>query len=90
MLLDLGLPDMDGIAIIEKVRGWSGMPIIVISARRKTGTRSTPWMPGADDYLTKPFSVDELLARLRACAARGETGQRTLRKRLEAVTTMVS
>jgi two-component system KDP operon response regulator KdpE len=65
MLLDLGLPDMDGIAIIEKVRGWSGMPIIVISARSEDRDKIDALDAGADDYLTKPFSVDELLARLR-------------------------
>ena len=62
MLLDLGLPDMDGIAIIEKVRGWSGMPIIVISARSEDRDKIDALDAGADDYLTKPFSVDELLA----------------------------
>ena len=65
MLLDLGLPDMDGIAIIEKVRGWSGMPIIVISARSEDRDKIDALDAGADDYLTKPFSVDELLARVR-------------------------
>ena len=72
MLLDLGLPDMDGIAIIEKVRGWSGMPIIVISARSEDRDKIDALDAGADDYLTKPFSVDELLARLRE----GGVGQR--------------
>ena len=74
-MLDLGLPDMDGIAIIEKVRGWSGMPIIVISARSEDRDKIDALDAGADDYLTKPFSVDELLARLRVlrCAARGGT-----------------
>lgn len=70
MLLDLGLPDMDGIAIIEKVRGWSGMPIIVISARSEDRDKIDALDAGADDYLTKPFSVDELLARLRATQRR--------------------
>ena len=70
MLLDLGLPDMDGIAIIEKVRGWSGMPIIVISARSDDRDKIDALDAGADDYLTKPFSVDELLARLRVALRR--------------------
>lgn len=70
MLLDLGLPDMDGIAIIEKVRGWSGMPIIVISARSEDTDKIEALDNGADDYLTKPFSVDELLARLRVTQRR--------------------
>ena len=70
MLLDLGLPDMDGIAIIEKVRGWSGMPIIVISARSEDTDKIDALDAGADDYLTKPFSVEELLARLRVTQRR--------------------
>lgn len=70
IVLDLGLPDMDGIAIIEKVRGWSGMPIIVISARSEDRDKIDALDAGADDYLTKPFSVDELLARLRVALRR--------------------
>ena len=70
MLLDLGLPDMDGIAIIEKVRGWSGMPIIVISARNEDKDKIEALDAGADDYVTRPFSVEELLARLRATTRR--------------------
>ena len=70
VILDLGLPDMDGIAIIEKVRGWSGMPIIVISARSEDRDKIDALDAGADDYLTKPFSVDELLARLRVALRR--------------------
>ena len=70
MLLDLGLPDMDGIAIIEKVRGWSGMPIIVISARSEDQDKVDALDAGADDYITKPFSIDELLARLRVALRR--------------------
>ena len=64
MLLDLGLPDMDGIAIIEKVRGWSGMPIIVISARSEDRDKIDALDAGADDYLTKPFELEELWARI--------------------------
>ncbi len=70
MLLDLGLPDMDGIDIIHKVRTWSAMPIIVISARSEDGDKVEALDAGADDYLTKPFSVDELLARLRVALRR--------------------
>ena len=66
MLLDLGLPDMDGVEIITKVRSWSGLPIIVISARAEESDKISALDAGADDYLTKPFSVEELLARLRA------------------------
>ena len=65
MLLDLGLPDMDGVDIIKKVRTWSNMPIIVISARSEDRDKIDALDAGADDYLTKPFSVEELLARLR-------------------------
>ena len=70
MLLDLGLPDMDGVEIIKKVRGWSNMPIIVISARSEDRDKIDALDAGADDYLTKPFSVDELLARLRVTIRR--------------------
>ncbi len=65
MLLDLGLPDMDGVEVIKKVRTWSKMPIIVISARSEETDKIEALDAGADDYLTKPFSVEELLARLR-------------------------
>ena len=65
ILLDLGLPDMDGMAIIQKIRTWSKTPIIVISARSEDTDKIDALDAGADDYLTKPFSVEELLARLR-------------------------
>ncbi|MDY3619403.1 response regulator transcription factor [Agathobaculum sp.] len=65
VLLDLGLPDMDGVDVIRKIRSWSGMPIIVISARSEDTDKIEALDAGADDYLTKPFSVEELLARLR-------------------------
>ncbi|MCH1981614.1 response regulator transcription factor [Ruminococcus sp. OA3] len=65
VLLDLGLPDMDGVEIIKKIRSWSNMPIIVISARSEDMDKIYALDAGADDYLTKPFSVEELLARLR-------------------------
>lgn len=70
MLLDLGLPDMDGVEIIRKVRTWSQMPIIVISARAEDTDKIAALDAGADDYLTKPFSVEELLARLRVTQRR--------------------
>ena len=70
MLLDLGLPDMDGIELIKKVRSWSNLPIIVISARSEDCDKIEALDAGADDYLTKPFSVDELLARLRVTLRR--------------------
>ena len=70
ILLDLGLPDMEGIDVIRRVRGWSNVPIIVISARSEDADKITALDAGADDYLTKPFSVDELMARLRATQRR--------------------
>ena len=70
MLLDLGLPDMDGVEVIRKVRSWSNLPIIVISARSEDSDKVAALDAGADDYLTKPFSVDELLARLRVALRR--------------------
>lgn len=70
VLLDLGLPDMDGIEIIRKIRSWSAMPIIVLSARSEDTDKIDALDAGADDYLTKPFSVEELLARLRVTQRR--------------------
>lgn len=70
ILLDLGLPDMDGVEIIKKIRTWSNMPIIVVSARSEDKDKIDALDAGADDYLTKPFSVDELLARLRVALRR--------------------
>lgn len=70
ILLDLGLPDMDGVDIIRAVRQWSMLPIIVLSARTEDDDKVTALDAGADDYLTKPFSVEELLARLRAALRR--------------------
>ena len=79
MLLDLGLPDMDGVEIIRKVRSWSGMPIIVISARSEDTDKVEALDAGADDYLTKPFSVDEMLARLRVALRRINTDQQVVK-----------
>lgn len=70
MILDLGLPDMDGMEIIKKTRIWSNLPIIVVSARSDDSDKIAALDAGADDYLTKPFSVDELLARLRVALRR--------------------
>lgn len=70
VLLDLGLPDMDGVEIIKKIRTWSNLPIIVISARSEDSDKIGALDNGADDYLTKPFSVEELLARLRVTSRR--------------------
>ena len=70
VLLDLGLPDIDGIEVIKKIRTWSEMPIIVISARSEDNDKIEALDAGADDYLTKPFSVQELLARIRVTTRR--------------------
>ena len=70
ILLDLGLPDIDGVEVIRRIRGWSNVPIIVISARSEDNDKIDALDAGADDYLTKPFSVQELLARLRVTQRR--------------------
>ncbi len=70
VLLDLGLPDIDGVEVIKKIRTWLNMPIIVISARSEDSDKIEALDYGADDYLTKPFSVEELLARLRVTQRR--------------------
>ncbi len=70
VLLDLGLPDIDGVEIIKRIRLWSNMPIIVLSARSEDTDKIAALDAGADDYLTKPFSVEELLARLRVTQRR--------------------
>lgn len=80
MILDLGLPDMDGVDIIKKVRTWSNMPIIVVSARSEDKDKIDALDAGADDYLTKPFSVDELLARLRVSLRRVRYDSEKLQK----------
>lgn len=69
-LVDLGLPDTDGVEVIRRIRSWSNMPIIVISARSEAEDKVEALDAGADDYLTKPFLVEELLARLRATQRR--------------------
>lgn len=70
VILDLGLPDMDGVDIIKKIRTWTNTPIIVVSARSEDQDKVEALDAGADDYLTKPFSVEELLARLRVALRR--------------------
>ena len=70
VLLDLGLPDLDGVEVIRTIRSWSNMPILVISARSEDADKIQALDAGADDYLTKPFSVEELLARLRVTERR--------------------
>lgn len=70
VLLDLGMPHLNGVQVIEALRGWSSAPIIVVSGRTGSGDKVEALDAGADDYVTKPFQVDELLARLRALSRR--------------------
>lgn len=70
MILDLGLPDMDGLDVIRQLRGWSGMSVIIVSARGHEREKVEALDAGADDYLTKPFGVSELLARIRVALRR--------------------
>ena len=64
IILDLGLPDIDGVEVIEHIRTWSDVPIIIVSARSEERDKITALDKGADDYLTKPFNMDELIARI--------------------------
>lgn len=70
VILDLGLPDLDGVEVIQGLRGWTDVPIIVLSGRSGSTDKVTALDAGADDYVTKPFGMDELLARLRAASRR--------------------
>ncbi|PQZ95060.1 DNA-binding response regulator [Arthrobacter sp. MYb227] len=70
LLLDLGMPKLDGIEVISAVRGWSSMPILVLSGRSDATDKVAALDAGADDYVTKPFSTEELLARIRALSRR--------------------
>ena len=70
VLLDLGLPDIDGVTVIKKIREWSNIPIIVVSARGEDSDKISALDNGADDYLTKPFSIEELMARIRVAQRR--------------------
>ncbi|MEV7739192.1 response regulator [Streptomyces sp. NPDC088921] len=72
VLLDLGLPDMDGVDVIKGLRAWTRVPILVLSARQASEEKVAALDAGADDYVTKPFSMNELLARLRAAVRRTE------------------
>ncbi|MFD7081599.1 response regulator [Streptomyces sp. NPDC002181] len=87
IVLDLGLPDMDGIEVIKSVRGWSRVPILVLSARHTSEDKIRALDAGADDYVTKPFSMDELLARLRAAARRREPATASRADKVAVVTT---
>jgi two-component system KDP operon response regulator KdpE len=74
VVLDLGLPDRDGTAVIESLRGWTQVPIIILSGRANSGDKVAALDLGADDYVTKPFVIEELLARLRAVQRRSPDG----------------
>jgi two-component system KDP operon response regulator KdpE len=76
VIIDLSLPDMDGIEVIRELRGWSAMPVIVLSARSREEDKVAALDAGADDYLTKPFGLPELSARIRAHLRRQTSGDR--------------
>jgi len=75
VILDLGLPDLDGVEVIQGLRGWTKAPIIVLSGRADSTDKVEALDAGADDYITKPFGVEELLARMRAAARRVGAGE---------------
>jgi two-component system KDP operon response regulator KdpE len=79
VVLDLGLPDVDGIDVVRGLRGWTQVPIIILSGRSQSAAKVAALDAGADDYVTKPFNVDELLARLRAVTRRAPTANEDLR-----------
>ncbi|HRW18065.1 MAG TPA: response regulator [Dermatophilaceae bacterium] len=74
VVLDLGLPDLDGVEVVHGLRGWSRVPIVVLSGRTDSADKVAALDAGADDYVTKPFEVEELCARLRAVVRRTEPG----------------
>jgi two-component system KDP operon response regulator KdpE len=82
VILDLGLPDLDGVEVIQGLRGWTKAPIIVLSGRADSTDKVEALDAGADDYITKPFGVEELLARMRAAVRRTGTGEDQPRIRL--------
>jgi len=86
VLLDLGLPDRDGIHVIEALRRWTDVPIIVLSGRTGSDDKVSALDAGADDYMTKPFGADELVARLRAVGRRSATADRPARIRMGELT----
>jgi two-component system KDP operon response regulator KdpE len=77
VILDLGLPDLDGIDVLAGIRGWNRVPVVVLSARATSDEKVAALDAGADDYVTKPFEMNELLARVRAAVRRGETATDT-------------
>jgi two-component system, OmpR family, KDP operon response regulator KdpE len=85
VILDLGLPDLDGVEVIQGLRGWTSAPIIVLSGRADSLDKVEALDAGADDYVTKPFGMEELLARMRAVARRAGTGEDEPRVRVGSV-----
>lgn len=77
VVLDLGLPDLDGIEVLHGIRGWNDVPVLVLSARHSSAEKVRALDAGADDYVTKPFEMSELMARVRAAARRGTSRQST-------------
>lgn len=77
VLLDLGLPDLDGTEVLAGLRGWTSVPVVVLSARQHGDDKIEALDLGADDYVTKPFAMDELMARLRAAVRRGQDAAST-------------
>jgi len=77
VVLDLGLPDLDGVEVIHGLRGWTDVPIIVLSGRTGSSDKVQALDAGADDYVTKPFGMEELLARMRAITRRSAVGETT-------------
>ncbi len=86
VLLDLGMPRLDGVQVIQALRGWTSVPIIVVSGRTGSADKVEALDAGADDYVTKPFQIDELLARLRALTRRVGSGPANPRSRSRDVT----
>jgi two-component system KDP operon response regulator KdpE len=78
VILDLGLPDLDGVAVLKRLRAFTHVPVVVLSARHESDDKVEALDEGADDYVTKPFDVEELLARVRAAIRRGDTRDVTL------------
>ncbi len=85
VILDLGLPDLDGEEVIGGLRGWTSVPIIVVSGRTDSTDKVQALDAGADDYLTKPFGMDELLARMRAVTRRAQPAEQTPQVRIGAL-----
>ena len=82
VILDLGLPDLEGVEVIQGLRGWTAAPIVVLSGRADSADKVEALDAGADDYVTKPFSIDELLARMRAAVRRSGAVEEQPRIRL--------